>query len=89
MAEPRRIDIQTTVTAPAFAILMGIDHTLAGTPDYMGFGFFWNREYRHLLRDVSPAVRRRVHHRLLKARLKVDEASARHDAVILKTLRIR
>ena len=89
MAKPSRIDVSITVTAPAYAVLMGIDHTLAGTPDYMGIGYFWHHDYRHLLRDVTPAVRRRVHRRLLNARLPVGETGPRQEIVILKTLRHR
>jgi hypothetical protein len=38
---------------------------------------------------VTPAVRRRVHRRLLQARLPVGEAGPRQEVVILKTLRRR
>ena len=63
--------------------MLGLDKTFVGTEDYMGMGYFWNYEYRHYMRDMSYAKRRRVHKKLLAAGLDVRHVSARHESIIL------
>lgn len=83
-------------TAAAQAIFLGdltdnarnklwrLDEKLIGTADYLGVAFFWNDEYKWWLRDASTKVRRKVHQAFRAARLKPDESSAEHRAIISK-----
>ena len=77
-----RITIRFTLDA--YLKVAKLDKTFIGTPNYMGVDYFWHYEYRHVLRDASPLKRVRVHHKLLKAGLKVDGSSDLHEAIITK-----
>ena len=71
-------------TFDAYLKVLKLDKTFIGTPNYMGVNYFWHHEYRHYLRDASECKRVRVHHKLLKAGLKVDGCSDLHEAIITK-----
>ena len=71
-------------TFDAYLKVLKLDKTFIGTPNYMGVNYFWHHEYRHYLRDASECKRVRVHHKLLKAGLKVDGSSDLHEAIITK-----
>ena len=58
------------------------DKAAVGTPDYKGLAYFWNREYRHTLRECPSEVLVQVHQSLLDAGLEVDGHSHDHDRVI-------
>ena len=74
------------LTMKATTGLLELDKTFIGTVDYMGMAYFWNWEYRHYLRPMTYAVKRRVHAALRAAGLDVSEASPAHEAVILKKI---
>ena len=76
--------ITIRVTWDSYAKLIKLDDTFIGTPNYMGIDYFWHSEYKHYLRDASPLKRVRVHHKLLKAGLKVDGCSKQHEQIIIK-----
>lgn len=65
-----RIYIQP-LTMPACQALWDLDCSFAGTPNYMGFAYFWDIAFKWWLRDASPAKRRRVHEALRCAGLPV------------------
>jgi len=71
-------------TFDAYLKVLKLDDTLVGGPNYMGVAYFWNHEYRHYLRDASEVERVRVHKKLLKAGLKVDGCSKKHEQIIIK-----
>lgn len=55
-----------------------LDDAAIGTPEYQGIAYFWSHEYRYPMRDLSRAVRRRIHHAWLAAGLKLDGESDEH-----------
>jgi len=72
------------ITTAAHAKLTKLDRTLIGTPDYMGIAFFWNYEYRHLLRDATPKKRKKVHDKLIAAGLSCGGRSVHHEMIVEK-----
>ena len=62
--------------------VLELDKTFVGTSAYMGLAYFWNYEYRAILRDASIAKRKRVHKALLKSGLELNGASDAHLAII-------
>jgi hypothetical protein len=71
----------------AFVQLLMHDEKMLGTPGYLGMAYFWNHEYKHTLREVSYATRRRIHHALLAAGLKLEGKSRKHEKIIDANLR--
>jgi len=71
-----------TLTPKALLLLSKIDESLIGTDDYMGIAWFWNYEYRHVLRNLTFKKRRKCHNALLKAGLNVSEESPEHKIII-------
>tara|TARA_R110001599_G_scaffold265186_1_gene465909 strand:+ start:784 stop:1035 length:252 start_codon:yes stop_codon:yes gene_type:complete len=69
--------------------LLNLDKSFFGTNDYMGFSYFWSYEYRHYLRDVSYAKRRRVHKELLKSGLAVNGESLKHLQIIRNITKLK
>tara|TARA_R100000995_G_C3393571_1_gene81609 strand:+ start:280 stop:531 length:252 start_codon:yes stop_codon:yes gene_type:complete len=68
--------------------VLDLDKSFIGTSDYMGCAYFWAYEYRHYLRDVSYAVRRKVHKQFLKCFLLVDGESDQHLEIIRKITKL-
>jgi hypothetical protein len=73
------------LTSNALSKLTDLDESLIGTPDYMGIAMFWDIQYKYVMREVSIADRRKVHHALLQAHLKVNGESREIAEVIAKT----
>jgi hypothetical protein len=71
----------------AFSALMLHDENMIGTPAYLGIAYFWSHEYKHTLREVTYGCRRRVHHALLVAGLKLEGESEAHERIIDASLR--
>lgn len=74
----------TNLTDKARNALIKLDEKYIGTDNYMGVAFFWNEEYKWWLRDATAKVRRKVHAAFVKAKLKPDEYSPEHRAVVTK-----
>jgi hypothetical protein len=72
-----------SLTLEASQALCDLDRTFIGTENYMGIAYFWAYEYRFPMRDVTIAMRKKIHGKLLKAGLKVDEESDAHKAIIM------
>jgi hypothetical protein len=68
----------------AFEKLNAIDKQFVGTSEYMGIYWFWNYEFRHVMRDATPEKRKKVHDAFLSAKLKVDGNSEQHKKIIRK-----
>ena len=49
------------ITMKAMIELYKVDEKLVGTKDYMGIAYFWGHEYKHTMRDLSCAKRRKIH----------------------------
>jgi len=62
--------------------LLDLDQSFISTNDYMGFAYFWAYEYRHYLRDVSYAKRKKVHKKFLDNNLAVNGESLEHLQII-------
>ena len=58
------------------------DVFLVGTKRYKGYVPFWNRYYKHNMRDQSREVRKEIHDALLKAGLHLDGQSDEHSRII-------
>ena len=69
-------------TQPALQALHALDKTFIGTSNYMGLTYFWNYEYRHVMRQASIYECRVVHQRMLKAGLKPDGKSPEHADIV-------
>jgi hypothetical protein len=72
------------LTQKAKDALIKLDEKFIGTDNYMGVAFFWNDDYKWWLRDAKAKVRRQVHAAFVKAKLKPDEYSPEHRAVVTK-----
>lgn len=59
-----------------------VDYSNLGTIDYQGIAFFWNMEYKHILRDASRDVRVGVHSILLDENLPLNGVSDKHYEII-------
>lgn len=58
------------------------DEARVGTPAYKGDAWFWNHRYRHVMRDASKKLRRKVHKAFVKAGLSPDGSTKKHDAIV-------
>lgn len=72
------------ISFKAYQALGDLDEKFVGTPNYMGFAYFWSTDYKHSLRDASTNKRRAVHRAFLGAGLRVDGSSPEHEAIIEK-----
>jgi hypothetical protein len=72
------------LTSAAKDGLYALDERYVGTDNYMGVAYFWNTEYKWELRDAAPKKRREVHEAFRKARLKLDDESPAHAAIVEK-----
>ena len=68
----------------AFKKLNAIDKKFVGTPNYMGIYWFWNYEFRHVMRDATPEKTKKVHDAFLSAKLEVSGNSEQHKKIIRK-----
>lgn len=77
-------DFWNEITFKASAKVRDLDEGFVGTPDYMGIAYFWSTAYKFEMRDLPPSKKRAVHAAFLKAGLKVDGESPKHEAIIQK-----
>ena len=78
------ITIKYPTTMRGFEKLWDLDVTFIGTPDYLGFAYFWGHEYKHYLRGATAHQRKRVHNAFVLAGLPLAGSSDKHDAIIKK-----
>lgn len=64
--------------------IMALDDSFVGTENYMGIAYFWDGEYKFILREVEFKTRQKVHQALLKAGLDVGGFSEKHTEIINK-----
>ncbi len=69
-------------TSKGMTALKKLDDTFIGTEDYMGIAFFWHQEYKHLLHRATAVQRKTVHDGWLKAGLKLDQVSDKHEKIL-------
>ena len=50
-----------TASPKAISNILNIDKKYVGTEDYLGLAYFWGHEYKHTLREISIAKRRKIH----------------------------
>ena len=50
-----------TASLKAIYKILDIDSKFVGTEDYLGLAYFWGHEYKHTMRDLSYAKRRKIH----------------------------
>ena len=67
-------------------VLHRLDSSLVGSPDYMGYTYFWSPQYREELRNSTALERVTIHDEMLKSGLPVDGESEKHLAIILKVM---
>lgn len=72
----------------ALSGILQLDQNFVGTPNYMGFAYFWGHEYKHDMREATQHQRMRIHAAFLDAGLVLSDASAEHWATIKRVLRI-
>jgi len=80
-------DFWDSITYKATKAVTDLDISFIGTPEYMGFAYFWNLEYKFVMRDASPAQRRAVHEAFLKDGLELAGESPEHAAIIKKLVK--
>jgi hypothetical protein len=49
------------ITWEASGDIYALDLKYVGTKNYMGVAYFWGHEYKHTLRDLSYAKRKKIH----------------------------
>jgi len=67
-----------------YAYQVYLDEFNVGTPEYKGFTFFWNYEYRHFCRDMSRERRRLLHDELIEKGLELDGDSNEITNIVVK-----
>ena len=50
------------------------------------YGYFWNKKYKHTMRDLPREQRKAIHDELIKNGLSLDGHSEKHDAIIWSPL---
>lgn len=75
-------DYKPRLTFRMFCVLLQIDDAMIGTPDYMGLAYWWDHEYKHTLRGVTPKQRKKTHDAILAAGLPLNGVSDEHAAII-------
>lgn len=63
-----------------------LDTSRIGTDEYTGVAYFWNKEYRHILRDLEDETRVKIHSLFILNNLDVNGKSDLHLELILKTI---
>ena len=66
----------------AYKAIWELDRQFVGTKNYLGVASFWCGEYKWVLREVSASVLIKVHHKMLKAGLALNEASPAHAEIV-------
>lgn len=79
---PQAFKVSLTTTHKAHEKILLLDMTFVGTYDYMGVAYFWSHEYKHTMRELSEADRRRVHHMWLDYNLDVSGTSELHEELL-------
>ena len=75
------------VSTAAHGKVSALDETLIGTPDYMGFAYFWSFEFRHFLRDATTSQRCRVHDLFLASGLEIGGQTDAHWEIVKRVTR--
>ena len=91
MGENRRPYVINLETAShkAYCTISDIDRGFLGTKDYLGLAWFHAHEYRHYMRDITLAKRKRIHNALIKAELDLDGISPEHETIILNIIEVK
>ena len=58
----------------SFGLVLDLDGTLIGTENYMGMAYFWEHDVKHIMRDVTPKVRKIIHDTALRENLFVVDS---------------
>jgi hypothetical protein len=58
------------------------DQQSIGTSFYTGKAFFWNGQYKHILRNCSREDRKLVHDKWLELGLELDGVSDEHKNIL-------
>ena len=77
-----------TATMEATHELFKLDDTFVGTPNYMGLTYFWDMEYKHLLRDATISQRRKIHNKALELGIDFHEIGVKQWELIGKVLKV-
>ena len=72
-----------------YSMLRRIDDAMIGTPDYMGLAYWHAHEYKHTMREATPAQRKRAHDAILAAGLPLGGVSDDHQRIIDKHVSLR
>ena len=78
--------LRLRTTDRAYFAILWLDAAFVGTADYMGMASFWNREYRHYMREASDRQRQRAHAAMLEAGLHVSGVSDQHLEIVQKAI---
>lgn len=65
-----------------WGLLLEADERALNTSAYLGAAYFWSHEYKHTLREATPAQRREVHAALVRAGLELADTGPYHVAAI-------
>ena len=72
------------ISTDALTAILKIDASFVGTENYMGIAYFWGQEFKHTLREQTPAVLRRVHAKLLAAGIDIGGDGPEYAAIVNK-----
>jgi len=71
-----------TVSPSVYTTIHEMDRANIGTDDYIGLAWYHNYHYRHTMRDISIAKRKRIHTKLMERGLALDGKSRTHSVLI-------
>jgi len=71
-----------TVSFEAYKAIKELDESFIGSDNYMGVAWFHNQAYRHDMRPLTPAKRKKIHDAMLKAELELCAISPKHNTII-------
>ncbi len=71
-----------TISFDAYKAIKKIDESFIGSDNYMGVAWFHNYEYRHDMRGLSIAKRKKIHDAMVKAGLDLSGIGQKHNTIM-------
>ena len=77
-----------TITLDAYSAINEVDKKFIGTDNYIGIAWFHAYKYRHDMRDITIAKRKKIHQHMMKAGIKDFGAESKAiEDILTKNLR--
>jgi len=74
------------ITFGARSKILNLDKSFIGSRHYMGLAYFWGADFKHTLRDISYAKRKKIHNDALEKGINFDKHNIDAWSLIAKVL---